>query len=109
LPSGTSAASTFDVFVTPDLDTTCGVGAPLRNEAPYSAHKRTSTIPHKICLPAYADGSLATDLASGLRLTLKKTDNGSEVYEQTTSDDYSAGSTEQPPDSLASLGAAIPA
>ncbi|MCX8089098.1 MAG: PxKF domain-containing protein [Meiothermus ruber] len=88
----TSEPVTFDVFV--GLDTS-GVGflPPLREAAPYSAHKRGSTIPHKFYPPRYADGTPATDLAAGLRLKLVNTGNPTETYEPTTSDDFSAGST----------------
>jgi hypothetical protein len=43
--------------------------------APYSSHKRGSTVPHKFYPPRYADGSPATDLAEGLRLVLVRTTN----------------------------------
>jgi hypothetical protein len=88
----TSAPVSFTVFV--GLNTS-GVGflPPLREAAPYSAHKRGSTIPHKFYPPRYADGTPATDLAAGLRLKLVNTGAVTETYEQTTSDDFSAGST----------------
>jgi len=88
----TSAPVSFNVFV--GLNTS-GVGflPPLREVAPYSAHKRGSTIPHKFYPPRYADGTPATDLAAGLRLKLVNTGAATETYEQTTSDDFSAGST----------------
>lgn len=65
-----SAASTFDVFVTLDLSSIGGFLPPLRNASPFSTHKRGSTIPHKFPAPLYADGTPATDLASGLGLRL---------------------------------------
>ena len=65
-----SAASTFDVFVTLDLSSIGGFLTPLRNAPPFSTHKRGSTIPHKFPAPLYADGTPATDLASGLGLKL---------------------------------------
>lgn len=87
-----SRTQSFDVFVGLDLSTTCGFEAPLKNEpGPYSAHKGNSTIPHKVCPPAYADGTLATDLAGGLKLVLKWEEPGGdaeEVYE-----DPATGST----------------
>ncbi|MGK0617633.1 HYR domain-containing protein [Meiothermus cerbereus] len=88
----TSAPVSFNVFV--GLNTN-GVGflPPLREAAPFSAHKRGSTIPHKFYPPRYADGTPATDLAAGLRLKLVNTGVPTESYEQSTSDDFSAGST----------------
>ncbi|CAN5772775.1 hypothetical protein BH23GEM6_BH23GEM6_20860 [soil metagenome] len=70
-----SAASTFDVVVTLDF---AGVGflSPLRMSAPISAHKLGSTVPHKFAAPKYADGTLATDLAQGLKLVVKKVGTG---------------------------------
>jgi hypothetical protein len=62
--------------------------------APYSSHKRGSTVPHKFYPPRYADGSPATDLAEGLRLVLVRTTNcaadTSEIYE---GNDFATGST----------------
>lgn len=89
---GTSAS--FDVTVT--LNVSCMVGGfqpPLRY-APdaQSVHKRGSTIPHKFAPPCYADGSPATDLASGLRLELTFLGGGG-VTGTIESVDYSAGST----------------
>jgi len=87
-----SAPMTFDVFVTLDVSGSCGFEPPLRNAAPYSAHKINSTIPHKFCPPAYADGTPATDLAGGLKLVLTKIDSqpDSDVIE---ANDFAAGST----------------
>jgi hypothetical protein len=87
-----SAPSTFDVFVTLDLSAMTGFEPPLRMSKPFSAHKAGSTIPHKFGAPRYADGTPATDLASGLRLTLTK-QSGGEEYQQETMDEYGAGST----------------
>jgi hypothetical protein len=87
-----SDRSYFDVFVTLDLSAMTGFEQPLRMSAPFSAHKAGSTIPHKFGAPRYADGTPATDLASGLRLTLTK-QSGGEEYEQETMDEYGAGST----------------
>lgn len=86
-----SDPGSFDVFVTLDL-TGVGFLPPLRMAAPYSAHKAGSTIPHKFPAPRYADGTPATDLADGLRLTLTR-DTGNEQYEQSTGEEYAAGST----------------
>ena len=84
---------TFTVFVTLDVDPT-GFLPPLRMMAPYSSHKRGSTVPHKFYPPRYADGSPATDLAEGLRLVLVRTTNcaadTSETYE---GNDFATGST----------------
>lgn len=68
-----SAISTFQVFVGLNVSAT-GFLPPLRMVAPFSAHKRGSTIPHKFLPPTYADGTPAIDLASGLGLTLKRID-----------------------------------
>jgi hypothetical protein len=86
-----SAASTFEVLITLDLS---GLGflTPLRMEGPYSSHKLGSTIPHKFPAPMYADGTLATDLAAGLRLVLSH-QGSSDQFDTTEEDDYSAGST----------------
>lgn len=88
----TSAAKTFEVFVGLDLSTTCGFGSPLRNDAPYSTHKGNSTIPHKICPPAYDDGTLATDLADGLNLRLSW-QGAAAAAEDEIQDNPAAGST----------------
>ncbi|HEX5387293.1 MAG TPA: HYR domain-containing protein [Gemmatimonadales bacterium] len=86
-----SDPSTFDVFVGLNVNAT-GFLPPLRMVAPFSAHKRGSTIPHKFLPPTYADGTPATDLASGLRLVLTQVD-GSPDPTSIDGDDYSAGST----------------
>jgi hypothetical protein len=84
---------TFTVSVTLDVDPT-GFLPPLRMMAPYSSHKRGSTVPHKFYPPRYADGSPATDLAEGLRLVLVRTTNcaadTSETYE---GNEFATGST----------------
>jgi len=84
---------TFTVSVTLDVDPT-GFLPPLRMMAPYSSHKRGSTVPHKFYPPRYADGSPATDLAEGLRLVLVRTTNcaadTSEIYD---GNDFATGST----------------
>lgn len=87
-----SAASTFDVLVGLDLSGTCGFKSPLRNDAPFSAHKLNSTVPHKICPPAYADGTLATDLAPHLRLELQW-QGGTPPVGHVEANDFAAGST----------------
>jgi HYR domain len=87
-----SAPSTFDVFVGLNVSGT-GFLPPLRMVAPFSAHKRGSTIPHKFLPPTYADGTPATDLADGLRLVLTRMD-GSPDPASIEGDDYSAGSTD---------------
>ena len=86
-----SAESSFDVFVGLDLSANCGFETPLRMSAPFSAHKRGSTIPHKICPPAYADGTPATDLADGLRLVLDYL--GGSGTDDVEANDNSTGST----------------
>jgi hypothetical protein len=68
-----SDPSTFDVFVGLNVSAT-GFLAPLRMVAPFSAHKRGSTIPHKFLPPTYADGTPAIDLADDLTLTIKHLD-----------------------------------
>ncbi len=87
----TSGISSFDVFVGLNIGAS-GFLPPLRTEAPYSAHKRGSTIPHKFLPPTYADGTLATDLAADLRLVVKQitSDPGADAIE---ANDFSAGST----------------
>jgi hypothetical protein len=87
-----SVASTFNVFVGLNVAGS-GFLPPLRNDAPFSAHKRGSTIPHKFLPPTYADGTPATDLASGLKLVIKLIGSdlpGIEVDES----EYSSGSTD---------------
>lgn len=86
-----SAASSFDVFVGLNVDAT-GFLPPPRMTAPFSAHKRGSTIPHKFLPPTYADGSLATDLAGDLRLVVKQL-TSDPAAEEIQANDYSAGST----------------
>ncbi len=86
-----SDVSSFDVFVGLDVSAT-GFLPPLRMSAPFSAHKRGSTLPHKFLPPAYADGTPATDLAAGLTLVIRRIDalpddDGIPV------NDFSAGST----------------
>ena len=86
-----SAASTFDVFV--GLNAPAGgFLPPLRMVAPYSAHRRGSTIPHKFLPPTYADGTPATDLAAGLRLVLNQMD-GTVEGSDLVADEFVAGST----------------
>jgi hypothetical protein len=87
-----SVASTFDVFV--GLNAPAGgFLPPLRMVAPYSAHRRGSTIPHKFLPPTYADGTPATDLAAGLHLVVQQLD-GTPDADAINGDDFSAGSTE---------------
>jgi hypothetical protein len=86
-----SDPSSFDVFVGLNVSAT-GFLPPLRMVAPFSLHKRGSTIPHKFLPPAYADGTPAIDLADDLTLVLKRLDGtvGSTEFE---ANDYSTGST----------------
>lgn len=86
-----SPVSSFDVFVGLDVDAT-GFLTPLRMTAPFSAHKRGSTIPHKFLPPRYADGTPATDLAGDLRLVIKQV-TSDPAAEEIQANDYSAGST----------------
>jgi hypothetical protein len=86
-----SAVSSFDVFVGLNVSGT-GFLPPLRMEAPFSAHKRGSTIPHKFLPPTYADGTPATDLAGDLRLVVKQL-TSDPAAEEIQANDYSAGST----------------
>jgi hypothetical protein len=74
--------------------------SPLRMTAAFSGHKLGSTIPHKFLPPTYADGTPATDLASGLRLTLTKKDGTPDAISSEVVD-FSAGSTEWRYDALA--------
>ncbi len=87
----TSAPSSFDVFVTLNVNAT-GFLPPLRMEAPYSAHKRGSTIPHKFVPPSYADGTPALDLAAGLHLVMEQisSEPDASVIE---ANDYGTGSS----------------
>ena len=86
-----SSPSTFDVFVSVNVNGS-GFLTPLRMSAPFSVHKRGSTIPHKFLPPTYADGTPATDLAGDLRLVINHWDG---IVEGTDIpvDDQSAGST----------------
>lgn len=86
-----SAPRDFYVFVGLDVDGS-GFLTPLRMQAPFSAHKRGSTIPHKFLPPAYADGTPALDLAGGLRLVIARQD-GDPDAEGIVVNDYTAGST----------------
>ncbi len=86
-----SAPSTFDVFVGLNINAT-GFLPPLRMVAPFSAHKRGSTIPHKFLPPTYADGTPAVDLADGLRLVINHLDGTVEGADVEVND-FSAGST----------------
>lgn len=86
-----SAARNF--YITVGLDLACGFGQPLRMEAPFSAHKRNSTVPHKLCAPTYADGSEATDIAHLLGLHLTWTPSSGTQAEVETISDPAAGST----------------
>jgi hypothetical protein len=86
-----SDPSTFDVFVGLDVAGS-GFLQPLRMSDPFSTHKRGSTIPHKFLPPTYADGTPATDLASGLRLVITHLD-GTVEGDAIEVNDYSAGST----------------
>ncbi len=87
-----SAIHTFQVFVGLNVNAS-GFLPPLRMMAPFSAHKRGSTIPHKFLPPTYADGTPATDLASGLGLTLRRIDGivEADVIDGT---EYATGSTD---------------
>jgi hypothetical protein len=87
-----SDASSFDVFVGLNVNGT-GFLPPLRMVAPFSAHKKGSTIPHKFLPPTYADGTPAIDLAGGLKLAIRHLDWQPEE-ESIQVNDYSAGSTE---------------
>ncbi len=87
-----SAIHTFQVHVGLNVSAT-GFLPPLRMVAPFSAHKRGSTIPHKFLPPTYADGTPAIDLASGLGLTLKRLDGVVEA-DAVDGTEYAAGSTE---------------
>jgi len=86
-----SDPSTFDVFVGLNVAGSDFL-QPLRMSDPYSTHKRGSTIPHKFLPPTYADGTPATDLASGLRLVIVHKD-GTVEGDAIEVNDYSAGST----------------
>lgn len=86
-----SASRTFRVFVGLNVNA-AGFMPALRMSGPYSVHKRGSTIPHKLLVPTYADGTPAVDLAGGLSLVVKKLD-GSVDPASIEGNDYSAGST----------------
>jgi hypothetical protein len=86
-----SEPSSFDVFVGLNVSAS-GFLPPLRLVAPFSVHKRGSTIPHKFLAPTYADGTPATDLAGDLRLVLNHLDGTVEGGDLEVND-YSAGST----------------
>jgi hypothetical protein len=86
-----SEPSSFDVFVGLNVSAS-GFLPPLRMVAPFSVHKRGSTVPHKFLPPAYADGTPAVDLAGDLRLVLNHMDGSVEGGDFETND-YSAGST----------------
>jgi hypothetical protein len=86
-----SEPSSFDVFVGLNVSAS-GFLPPLRMVAPFSVHKRGSTIPHKFLPPTYADGTPATDLAGDLRLVLNHLDGSVEGGDLEVND-YSAGST----------------
>lgn len=86
-----SVPSTFDVFVGLNVND-AGFLTPLRMTAPFSTHKRGSTIPHKFLPPTYADGTPATDLAPDLRLVINQLD-GTVEGDDIEVNDYSAGST----------------
>jgi hypothetical protein len=86
-----SVPSTFDVFVGLNVNG-AGFLTPLRMTAPFSTHKRGSTIPHKFLPPTYADGTPATDLAPDLRLVINQLD-GTVEGEDIEVNDNSAGST----------------
>ena len=88
-----SEARTFTVSVTLDVSADCGFEPPLRMNAPYSAHKANSTIPHKVCAPAYRDGTPATDLADGLRLVLRAI-GSAPATDAIEANEFAAGSTE---------------
>jgi hypothetical protein len=60
--------------------------------APYSVHKRGSTVPHKFLPPSYADGTPAIDLAADLRLVLNRLDGTVEGSDLEVND-YTPGST----------------
>jgi hypothetical protein len=86
-----SDPSSFDVFVGLNVNPT-GFLTPLRMAAPFSAHKRGSTIPHKFLPPTYADGTPATDLAGDLRLVLQQITTGT-APDAVEANEYAAGST----------------
>jgi hypothetical protein len=89
----------FDVFVGLNINAS-GFLTPLRMVAPYSGHKLGSTIPHKFLAPTYADGTPATDLATGITLAIRKLDPTPDVA-STDVNDFTAGSTAWRYDDLA--------
>lgn len=91
-PAPNATTRTFDVHVTLDVSAACGFEPPLRTEAPYSAHKANSTVPHKFCPPAYRDGTPATDLAGGLRLVLRAI-GAAPASDAIEANDFATGST----------------
>jgi hypothetical protein len=86
-----SDPSVFEVFVGLNVAGT-GFLPPLRMVAPFSAHKRGSTIPHKFLPPTYADGTPALDLAGDLRLVIQRI-SGLTPDDELLVNDYTAGST----------------
>ena len=89
---GLTTSASFTVAVTLAVDPNCGFLAPLRPVAPYSAHALNSTVPHKVCAPAYRDGTPAADLASGLHFVLLRHPHGSAADAETVTIE-AAGST----------------
>jgi len=89
---GLTTSASFDVDVTLAVDANCGFLAPLRPAAPYSAHALNSAIPHKVCPPAYRDGTPAADLASGLHFVLLRHPHGYSADAETVTIE-AAGST----------------
>jgi hypothetical protein len=90
---GLTTSASFVVDVTLDVDPNCGFLAPLRPSAPYSAHALNSTVPHKVCPPAYRDGTPAADLASGLHFVLQRRPLGDTLADPVTVAIDAAGST----------------
>jgi len=89
--AGNAATVNFKVEVTLNMNAS-GFLNPLRMVSPFSVHKRGSTIPHKFLAPTYADGTPAIDLASSIKLVVKRIDNT--VSTEDVEDlDLSAGST----------------
>lgn len=90
--AGNEGAATFTVLVTLDMAVP-GFLPPLRNESPYSAHKKGSTIPHKLRAPLFGDGTQATDLAACLKLVVINKGGGSSESFASQPDDFSTGSS----------------
>jgi hypothetical protein len=90
---GLTTSASFVVAVTLDVDPNCGFLAPLRPSAPFSAHALNSAVPHKVCPPAYRDGTPAADLASGLHFTLQRRPLGDHLADPETVAIDAAGST----------------